>query len=110
MTNRDVTCICENATRTAAQAICGSFGDGGEGGAGTFSVPLSTSPGVTDRALATHWGMSGVILTEEVSAMEMSLDPKIWVFDHNPEGGPPQSFDEHLTMTTPRLYRIIEGL
>lgn len=104
--NRSVSCICENATKAAAQAICTAAGDG----PGTFSVPLSTVQGVTDRAQATHWGMSGDIPSAEVDTLQFSLNPKVWVFDLNPQGAPQQTFDQHLTMCTPPLYRVIEGL
>jgi hypothetical protein len=106
MPNRSVSCFCENAGKAAAVALCTSFGDG----PGTFSVPLSTQAGVTDRAQATHWGMSGDINADEVAAMEVSLDPKCWVFELNPQGGAPLSFDDHLAMCSPPLHRIVEGL
>ena len=105
---RSIVCICENAGKTAAQAICTTNGDYGPG---CFSVPLSTSQGVTDRAFATHWGMSGDIPDAEASALEVSLDPKVWVFDiTDPITQQVISFDSQLAAMQPPLYRVIEGL
>lgn len=102
MANKDVTVICTAADRENANAKAAEFGDGPN----SFSVPLSTQPGIKDPALSTHWGGSGQVSAEMADAMDVSLDPMVKVFD-NTDG---TSFADHLTMCTPPLYRIYEEL
>lgn len=101
MANRTVCCIVANADKAAAQTIAMAHGDG----PGTFSVPLSTSSGITNPALATHWGMEGQIPEEEVNAFEISVDPMINVTDTNGAG-----FNSIIGSREPRLYKIIEPI
>jgi hypothetical protein len=97
------TFFCPAGALNAARAKAQELGDG----PGTFSVPLSTQPGITDPAQATWYAMSG----EELRAgyadeMDVQLDPMVKVLPL--EDG--QTFDDHLALVNPRLYRIIESL
>lgn len=103
----DRTLICIAAQRTAANALAASLGNGPS----TFSIPLSTTPGVTNPALATHWGGSGQIGDEAADGLRLSLDPTVMVLDQIAG----QGFADHLAavqtngVTTP-LHRIHEEL
>lgn len=101
MTMRNVTILCEAANKGAAEALAATY----PGGAGTFSVPLSTSPGVTDRLLATHWAGSGDVDSGMATAFEVSVSPMFQVAENDNT-----NFDAIIATRTPRLYRIIEGL
>lgn len=95
--------FCPAGSLNAARNKAVELGDG----PGTFSVPLATQPGITDRAQATWWAMSGHELYEGyANEMNLSLDPMVKVLPLE-EG---QTFDDHLALVNPRLYRIIEGL
>lgn len=102
----NVTILCTNTDKVACNAYADTLGCG----PATCSVPLSTSPGVTNPALATHWGGSGWNPTEAVDAMQRSLDPKFFVLPN--EGS---SFDANIANVTMdgqvvALYRINEPI
>lgn len=97
----NLTAIVTSADKAAAKALCTALGDG----PGTFSVPLSTSPGVSNPALATHWAMSGELYDGEGEALILSVVPMVKTFDL--EGS---SFAQHIAECTPPLYRINEPL
>lgn len=99
---KNVTIICTAADKSSAQNKAVQLGDG----PGTFSVPLSTTQGVTNRTLATHWGQSGSVDDAYAEAFDVSLQPLLKVFPLI--GG--QTFDDHLAMCVPRLYRIVEDI
>lgn len=96
-----LTAIVAAADVSAARALCVSLGDG----PGTFSVPLSTTRGVTDPALATHYGMSGELYDGEGEALLVSIDPMVKTFSLD-DG----DFLSHIAACSPPLYRIIEGI
>lgn len=100
--DKDRTLICEAADRTAANAMGASF----NAGPNTFSVALSTTQGVTNPALATHWAGSGYVPADMADAMEVSLDPKVWVRP-NDQGS---DFAANIAAMDPPLYRIYEEL
>lgn len=102
MSDTNVTLICAAADRAAAEAIVSQF----PGGAGTFSVPLSTSPGITDPAQATHFAGSGMVAQEMADAVNNSVDPMLKVFSND-------NTDFNTIISTqcdPVLYRIYEPL
>lgn len=102
MADRDVTIICAAADKDKANAMTTAAGWGI-----CFSIPLATTPGITNPALATHWAGSGYIPEELVAALDVSLDPMVKVYDNQDGTG----FPEHLLMVTPQpLHRIYEEI
>lgn len=105
--NVDVTILCTHADLAA----CNSYAATLEGvGPNCISIPLSTQPGVTDRAQATHWGGSGWNPAPAVDAMIRSLDPKFFVLSNDGT-----TFDGNLANVTINgqavtLYRINEPI
>lgn len=97
-----VTAICTTQDKAAAVALAQANGDGPN----PFSVPLSTVPGVTDPAQATHWGMSGYLATGEGDALNVSLAPMVKVFPLD-DGS---DFNTHISLCVPPLYRINEAV
>lgn len=104
---RNVTVICTAADRENANALGNANGLGPD----TFTVPLALTPGVIDRALATHYAGSGYMHTDALDIFALSLSPAIQELELL-DG---QTFDTHLGMvqtngvTTP-LHRINEPI
>lgn len=101
MSDVNITIICTKADQTAANTLAATF----PGGAGTFSVPLSTTQGVTNPTLATHYAGSGVVSQEMADAFTASVDPMIKVFSNDST-----DFNTIISQTDPVLYRIYEAL
>lgn len=102
MTDRNVTLICAAGDRATAEALAAEF----PGGAGTFSVPLATAPGLTDLAQATHWAGSGYMDEDMVAAFDMSVAPMFKVF---PMTDDLPDFASHIAACVPPLYRVYEN-
>ena len=101
MSDINITVICTKADQAAANALAATF----PGGAGTFSVPLSTTQGITDPALATHYAGSGMVAQDMADAFTISVDPMIKVFSNDNT-----DFNTIISQTDPVLYRIYEAL
>lgn len=93
----NVTVICATADRASAESLAEQF----PGGAGTFSVPLATTPGVTDLARATHWAGSGYMGEEMVQAFTDSAAPVFIVMSLDGK-----DFAENIASCDPVLYRV----
>ena len=102
MSDVNVTLICNAADQATAEALVSQF----PGGAGTFSIPLSTSPGVTDPAQATHFAGSGYCAQEMADAVNNNVDPMFKVFSNENT-----SFNSIISeQCTPPLYLIVVPL
>lgn len=101
MTNRDVTTFCTAADKSLANSLAANNG----GGPNTYSVALSTTQGVTNPSLATHWAGSGQMESALVDALETSVAPLIQVRSNTGK-----TFDQHCAESVPKLYRIYESL
>ncbi|HEY8359260.1 MAG TPA: hypothetical protein VIL30_17565, partial [Ramlibacter sp.] len=61
-------------------------------GPNTCSIPLAITPGVTNNALATHYGGSGQSANAVADGLRLSLSPVCMVLEQT--GG--QSFYDHI--------------
>jgi hypothetical protein len=98
MANKAVTLICTAASKAAADALAATF----PGGAGTFSVRLTTVQG---GQTPTHYAGSGFVPEEMAEAFELSVDPMFKVFPL--EGA---TFNQHLAECAPPLFRVVDVL